>query len=111
VTGAGRGLEPEEPPQFAVDLLDAKIPIEMGCQGHAKRRLRRSRPLTGHFNRKRVSSKRSTAICGGRGERRRWETALIVFQLRDHRGEITGLVVERRGAVTTTVKCSVTVIP
>ena len=24
-------------PQFAVDLLIAKIPIEMGCQGRAKR--------------------------------------------------------------------------
>jgi hypothetical protein len=35
VTAASRGLEPEGPPQFAVDLLDAKIPIEMGCQGRA----------------------------------------------------------------------------
>jgi hypothetical protein len=26
---AARGLEPERPPQFAVDLLAARIPIEM----------------------------------------------------------------------------------
>jgi hypothetical protein len=26
-------LEPQRPPQFAVDLLNAKIPIETGCQG------------------------------------------------------------------------------
>jgi hypothetical protein len=33
-----RRLEPQRPPHFAVDLLEAKIPIEMGCQGHAFRR-------------------------------------------------------------------------
>jgi hypothetical protein len=32
---ARRGLEPERPPQFAVDLLIARIPIETGCQGRA----------------------------------------------------------------------------
>jgi hypothetical protein len=30
-----RGLEPQRPPPFAVDLLAAKIPIETGCQGRA----------------------------------------------------------------------------
>jgi hypothetical protein len=63
------GLELERPPQFAVDLLAAKIPIETGCQERAlcARRRRRSRPLTAGFNRKRFASKRSTANCGGRG--------------------------------------------
>ena len=32
-TRAGRRLEAASPPPFAVDLLGAKIPIEMGCQG------------------------------------------------------------------------------
>jgi hypothetical protein len=34
---ARRRLEAARPPQFAVDLLAAKIPIETGCQGRAKR--------------------------------------------------------------------------
>jgi hypothetical protein len=33
--GARRRAEPELPPLFAVDLLIAKIPIEMGRQGRA----------------------------------------------------------------------------
>jgi hypothetical protein len=30
-------VEAKGPPQFAVDLLAAKIPIETACQGRAKR--------------------------------------------------------------------------
>jgi len=57
--------------------------------------------LTAHFNRKRVSSKRSTANCGGPRGRRCGERALSLFQLRDRRGEI----------IKSVVKCGVTVTP
>jgi hypothetical protein len=42
-TASGHWLESTRPPQFAVDLLGAKIPIERSCQG-AMARLRRRAP-------------------------------------------------------------------
>jgi hypothetical protein len=63
-----RRLEAEKPPQFAVDLLEKTLfRLKWAVKGAlSARRLRRSRPLTAHFNRKRVFSKRSTANCGSR---------------------------------------------
>jgi hypothetical protein len=63
---------PQRPPQFAVDLLDAKIPIETGCQGRAQgaHRCGGRSPLTAQFQSEKGLVKRSTANCGGwRGRR------------------------------------------
>jgi hypothetical protein len=54
-------------PQFAVDLLEKTLfRLKWAVKGLDRRRRRaESAPLTAHFNRKRVFSKRSTANCGG----------------------------------------------
>jgi hypothetical protein len=51
-----RGLAPERPPPFAVDLLEARIPIEMGCQGRAHSPSKDGR----------LSTLDARAACGGR---------------------------------------------
>jgi hypothetical protein len=91
VADAGRRLEPEEPPPFAVDLLEARIPIEMGCRGSRPPEAARFRaPLTAHFNRKRSLSERSMANCGGRGRRRCGEVALVLPLLGGRHGRLWG---------------------
>jgi hypothetical protein len=60
------------PRQFAVDLLDAKLPIEPGCQGRAHTALGNARLSTGYgraldspVQSEKRAFKRSTANCGG----------------------------------------------